>query len=313
MNEKREKIKKDLFRTIRGKQSDGKNAGITLIALVVTIVILIIIAGISINMILGNNGLFNKTNQAKEEHQKQTATEIMNLKITNIQISSYTENQQLPNLQYVSDKLCEDKDMEYVILKEKEQASLEKITVGSADSILTKLKEYPYVFEINNQLQLASIDGVKVASNDTTEYVSKTQYDSLLARVVALEGINNNNSIGTIYNSTEVTTTWNKTTWTKLRTITLEPGTYIIELNFIIANADGSGNTFIGLGSGENGTDNVNSNGTYAVNQWIRNSSSYTVTPTETTTYNMTLWTDHRSSSEIQGIRKIEMRAIKIK
>ena len=129
-------------------------------------------------MILSSNGLLNKTNQAKEEHQKQTATEIMNLKITNIQISSYTENQQLPNLQYVSDKLCEDNDMEYVILKEKEQASLEKITVGSTDSILTKLKEYPYVFEINNQLQLASIDGIQVAKipeNDEDSIVTMTK------------------------------------------------------------------------------------------------------------------------------------------
>ena len=142
-------------------------------------------------MILSNNGLLNRTSQAKEEHQKQTATEIMNLKITNIQISSYTENQQLPNLQYVSDKLCEDNDMEYVVLKEKEQASLEKITVGSTDSILTKLKEYPYVFEINNQLQLASIDGVKVATtqsiNENSVILTKNEYQNILDRLNSLE------------------------------------------------------------------------------------------------------------------------------
>ena len=40
------------------------NKGITLIALVVTIVILIILAGVSMAMVLGENGLFE---QAKRE------------------------------------------------------------------------------------------------------------------------------------------------------------------------------------------------------------------------------------------------------
>ena len=44
-----------------------KEEGITLVALVVTIIILIILAGISLNMILGENGIIGKTKTAKEE------------------------------------------------------------------------------------------------------------------------------------------------------------------------------------------------------------------------------------------------------
>ena len=40
--------------------------GITLVALVVTIIILIILAGISINMLVGTDGLITKAKQAKE-------------------------------------------------------------------------------------------------------------------------------------------------------------------------------------------------------------------------------------------------------
>lgn len=40
--------------------------GITLIALVVTIVVLLILAGVSINMVLGNNGLITKAKDAKD-------------------------------------------------------------------------------------------------------------------------------------------------------------------------------------------------------------------------------------------------------
>ena len=114
-------------------------------------------------MILGNNGLLNKTQTASDETKKSQATETMNLKITNIQISSYAETQQLPNLQYLADKLCEDNDMEYVLTASKEHASLDKINVTNISSIFTKLKEYPYEFEIDSTLKLAKIDGIAVA------------------------------------------------------------------------------------------------------------------------------------------------------
>jgi len=42
--------------------------GITLIALVITIIILIILAGVAINLSIGDNGIFSKAKQAKEEY-----------------------------------------------------------------------------------------------------------------------------------------------------------------------------------------------------------------------------------------------------
>ena len=42
-----------------------KNKGITLVALVVTIVVLLILAGVSINLVLGNNGIIAKAQDAK--------------------------------------------------------------------------------------------------------------------------------------------------------------------------------------------------------------------------------------------------------
>ena len=42
------------------------NKGITLVALVITIIVLIILAGISINLILGNNGIITIAKKAKE-------------------------------------------------------------------------------------------------------------------------------------------------------------------------------------------------------------------------------------------------------
>ena len=179
------------------QMKNKKERGITLIALVVTIIVLIVLAGISINLIFGNLGIVTKEKEAKEENLKQTAKEIMNLKITSIQIENYTENKTLPSLQFLADKLCEDNDMEYVLTQSKAHASLDKIDTTNLSSIYTKLKEYPYEFEINDSLQLASIDGVKVADNKNGEVtLSKEQYDSILNRLSALENTNlvsNNN------------------------------------------------------------------------------------------------------------------------
>ena len=44
-----------------------KQSGITLIALVVTIVVLLILAGVSINLVLGENGLITQAKEAREQ------------------------------------------------------------------------------------------------------------------------------------------------------------------------------------------------------------------------------------------------------
>ncbi len=49
--------------------------GITLIALVVTIVVLLILAGISINMTLGNNGIITKAKEARNAMTNATTSD----------------------------------------------------------------------------------------------------------------------------------------------------------------------------------------------------------------------------------------------
>jgi len=51
------------------KNKTSKNSGITLMALVITIIILLILAGISLNMLAGNNGVINHTISAKEKSE----------------------------------------------------------------------------------------------------------------------------------------------------------------------------------------------------------------------------------------------------
>ena len=56
-----------------------KNRGITLIALVVTIIVLIILEGISISMLTGQNGILNRAVEAKEKTQVANEKEAVNM------------------------------------------------------------------------------------------------------------------------------------------------------------------------------------------------------------------------------------------
>lgn len=51
------------------------NKGITLIALVITIVVLLILAGVSIAMLTGENGILTQANKAKKENENATVDE----------------------------------------------------------------------------------------------------------------------------------------------------------------------------------------------------------------------------------------------
>ena len=56
-----------------------KNKGITLIALVITIIILLILAGVAISSLTGENGLLKKIQKASEENSEGTAKEKLEL------------------------------------------------------------------------------------------------------------------------------------------------------------------------------------------------------------------------------------------
>ncbi len=57
------------------KEKQGTVNGITLISLVITIIILIILAGVSINLVVGENGLFTKAREAREKFLNAQAEE----------------------------------------------------------------------------------------------------------------------------------------------------------------------------------------------------------------------------------------------
>ena len=51
------------------KQKLKNEKGITLVALVITIIVLLILAGVTLSMVMGDSGIFGKSNSAKEKTQ----------------------------------------------------------------------------------------------------------------------------------------------------------------------------------------------------------------------------------------------------
>ena len=77
MNRKENKISKDIkINKKSAKRNYSNQAGITLIALVVTIVVLLILAGVSINVLFGDNGIIKKAQDAQNRMNEATKNDL---------------------------------------------------------------------------------------------------------------------------------------------------------------------------------------------------------------------------------------------
>lgn len=63
--------------------------GITLVALVITIVVLLILAGVTISMVMGDNGILSNSQKAKQESAKGAAKDALTTALADIQMEYY--------------------------------------------------------------------------------------------------------------------------------------------------------------------------------------------------------------------------------
>ena len=70
------------------KKYNNKDSGITLIALVVTIIVLLILAGVAINLTIGNDGIITRAIKAREENEKAEIVEQIKMDIAGKQIDN---------------------------------------------------------------------------------------------------------------------------------------------------------------------------------------------------------------------------------
>lgn len=89
-----------------------KNQGITLIALVITIIILLILAGVSLNLIAGENGILTRAEKAVSATKIAAIREEIELEMANLKMQYYEEyaqgNTNLSFKDWLKDKIKED-------------------------------------------------------------------------------------------------------------------------------------------------------------------------------------------------------------
>lgn len=161
------------------KYHTRKEKGITLITLIITIVVLLILAGITIK-ILTNSGLIDRAKEAKSKTEFGRIYEDLNQKIYLLQI----DNQGNAELKDFVKALEEDEKEVYEIYFDKKTATLSNqgdivssdITNNTLDSLLENLEQIyvinnGYEFKVNKKLEIDS-EYDRIKEDDIVEQIS---------------------------------------------------------------------------------------------------------------------------------------------
>ena len=180
MEEKKTKIKKDLFGRARTLKSNSKNRGITLIALVITIIVLLILAAVTVNQITSENGLLAKVGEARNEHIKAEEKEKIIILIQSYLIEKAANNEAITIEQLSSDEMIElanylfTNGCEYVLLSSREIASIEMDGEAPFHYINVKVKTNSiFEFVINTKLEIEKIIGDGNEETPPVQHVEK--------------------------------------------------------------------------------------------------------------------------------------------
>ena len=163
--------------------------GITLIALIITIIILIILAGVSLNAIFNQDGIFNRAELATQKYGKAKARETLEIALADAQMKKYTNG--------LTDAELDNKIAEIegeLLPKEKPNKNLQNVIIEG------------HIFEIDRSVPkivdyIGPVDGIIITANiiGNDDWVKRGE-------TVSLSGVIKTYSGGTITNSTATVT-----------------------------------------------------------------------------------------------------------
>ena len=139
--------------------------GITLIALVVTIIALLILAGVAINLTIGDNGIITRAQKARLTSELATYKE---------ELEMYEVGKELDNNGFMRDTLTAGKTkLNYNTQPEGEEGNIKTIISSISDEYLEKLEVIKGELLINtkdiNEIKIAQSLGIEVNPYDITE------------------------------------------------------------------------------------------------------------------------------------------------
>ena len=146
-------------------KSENNAKGITLIALVVTIIALLILAGVAINLTIGDNGVITRASKARLTSELSTYKE---------ELEMYSVGKELENNGFMRDTLTAGKEkLNYNTKPEGEEGNIKTIINSISDEYLEKLEVIKGELLINtkdkNEIEIAQSLGIEVNPYDITE------------------------------------------------------------------------------------------------------------------------------------------------
>ena len=212
--------------------------GITLIALVITIVIIMILAGVTINLVVGNNNLFDKAKSTQKIQTVAGIKEALELEKVDIQVES-----KKVDLDTYLEQISTGKKNYNLSSKEKVDEKNAEIIVNDEHKFLVKDKENGDVEIIYEGIAKAS-DLTISPRNETYTYPNSGTFE-----------VTNNTSGGELTVSSDAPNI--ATASIKENTITVQPGTTAGKANIIVrsaASGEYAENKAIHLATVKNGT-----------------------------------------------------------
>ena len=181
----------------------GKENGITLIALVITIIVLLILAGVAISMLSGENGILKRAGEAKEETRFAQIEEIIKLWKTENEIYTIIGEDTVQNL----DQVLNDLESENLITSE-ERNQIENtgvLVIGEKIILFKNIEEIVKIGDyVNYNPEEPTEDAISHLENNINTYsgYSTTQEVSQENLKWRILNINDNGTINLISAST---------------------------------------------------------------------------------------------------------------
>lgn len=172
-----------------------KSEGITVISLIITIILLIILAGITINLSLGENGLFTKGKQAKEKYNETASKEKLEMVLAEAQIEKET------NIGYNSedflDSILTGQDIfvngntvivnNYNFLIDREELKIVETLGETSVKVINEVKEYlgkgeNDIYRVSSLITIESnieIESIKITKPDGTDITLTTNKQTI--------------------------------------------------------------------------------------------------------------------------------------
>lgn len=130
------------------------NKGITLIALIITVIVMLILAGVAINMTIGDNGIFKKTAETVVIHENAEVYEQLCLKIVDDELGDRIENTKTDKLSKLkSDGYMDENGIVNVeaVTKRKMKTGNGNLEIGDLYGIVSIENEYYLIYLDKNK------------------------------------------------------------------------------------------------------------------------------------------------------------------